>query len=139
MSFRVRNATCLTPIPSHNSRDTFRATTQGTPANRPLKYHQRLVDHTHSKPANHLTLCYRLALLQSCQAKPAFRSPSGEHVLPGGKRLSPHYPCNYRLARLSLPPGATHACYPLKSPLLPGGSHITARHHISICTIRILV
>ncbi|QCE15238.1 hypothetical protein DEO72_LG11g2247 [Vigna unguiculata] len=31
----------LTPIPSHNSRDTFRAITQGTPAIPPLKHHQK--------------------------------------------------------------------------------------------------
>jgi len=44
-----RNGTCLTPIPSHNSRDTFRATTQGTPVSRPSRYHQSLVDHAPPK------------------------------------------------------------------------------------------
>jgi len=44
---------CLTHIPSHNSRDTFRAKTQGTPARRPSRYHQSLVDHTHPKQAKH--------------------------------------------------------------------------------------
>jgi len=32
-------------VPSHNSRDTFRATTQGAPASWPLRYHRSLVDH----------------------------------------------------------------------------------------------
>jgi len=47
LSHNLRNTTCLTPIPSHNSKDTFRATTQGTPASRPLRYPISLVDHTH--------------------------------------------------------------------------------------------
>jgi len=42
-----RNTTCLTPIPSHNSRDMFWATTQGTLASRPLRYPRSLVDHAH--------------------------------------------------------------------------------------------
>jgi len=48
-SHNSRNATCLTPILSHNSRDMFLATTKGTPASRPLKYHQSLVYHAHPK------------------------------------------------------------------------------------------
>jgi len=45
-SHNSRNATCLTPIPSPYSMDMFRATTQRTPASRPLSYPRSLVDHT---------------------------------------------------------------------------------------------
>ncbi|QCE03588.1 hypothetical protein DEO72_LG8g1613 [Vigna unguiculata] len=44
----------LKPYPELNSRDTFRATTQGTPASRPLRYHRSLVDHTHQNKQPHL-------------------------------------------------------------------------------------
>ncbi|QCD82985.1 hypothetical protein DEO72_LG2g3327 [Vigna unguiculata] len=58
----------FTPIPSHNSRDTFQATTQGTPAIPPLKHHQ--------KPCR--------SRLQNQQPKVATaKSPGGGHVLPG--------------------------------------------------------
>jgi len=46
----------LNPYPELKSRDTFRATSHGTPASRPLKYHQSLVDHAHPKQAKHLCL-----------------------------------------------------------------------------------
>jgi len=52
LSHNPRNATCLTLIPSHNLRNTFWATTQGTPASRPSRYHQSLVDHKHPKQQN---------------------------------------------------------------------------------------
>jgi len=39
-----RNATCLTPIPS-STQGIRSNSTQGTPANRPLKYLKSLVDH----------------------------------------------------------------------------------------------
>jgi len=52
-SHNLRNVMCLTHILSHNSRDAFWATTQGTPASRPSKYHQSLVDHAHPKQAKH--------------------------------------------------------------------------------------
>ncbi|QCE10971.1 hypothetical protein DEO72_LG10g2204 [Vigna unguiculata] len=37
----------LNPYPELNSRDTFRATTQGTPASQPLRCHRSLVEHAH--------------------------------------------------------------------------------------------
>jgi len=42
----------LNPYPELNSRDTFRATTQGTTTTRPLRYPKSLVDHARraSKP-----------------------------------------------------------------------------------------
>jgi len=52
-SHNSRNATCLTPIPSHNLGDMFWATTQGTLASRPSRYHQSLIDHTYPKHAIH--------------------------------------------------------------------------------------
>jgi len=79
---------CLTPILSHNSRDTFRATTQGTLASQPQRYHPKLVDHAHPKPATQFLLQhYRLTLLTSRQALHAFRSPNGGLVPPSAKRL----------------------------------------------------
>jgi len=61
LSHNPRNATCLTPILSLNSRDTFWATTQGTPASQPLRYHKSLVDQAHqSKHNTHLSQHHRL-------------------------------------------------------------------------------
>jgi len=53
LSHNSRNATCLTSIPSHNSMDTFWATTQGTPASRPSRYHQSFVDHACPQQSKH--------------------------------------------------------------------------------------
>jgi len=93
-------------IPSHNPRDTFRATTQGTSSNPTFKYHQNLVDHAHQKQTVTLPLHYRLALLLSRQAKYASRPPSGGHVPLGAKRLCCHY-----------------------LQVSPGGTNLTARRH----------
>jgi len=86
-SHNSRNVMCLTLISSHNFRDMFRATTQGTPTSLPTRYHQSLVDHTQSKQNTVLPLKYRLALLLSSQVQHASRPSSGGYVPLGSKHL----------------------------------------------------
>ncbi|QCE14403.1 hypothetical protein DEO72_LG11g1403 [Vigna unguiculata] len=50
----------LTPIPSHNSRDTFRATTQGTPTIPPLKHHHKPC-RSHPQNQEHQYCCSKIA------------------------------------------------------------------------------
>ncbi|QCD78476.1 hypothetical protein DEO72_LG1g2109 [Vigna unguiculata] len=96
----------LTLIPSHNSRDTCRATTQGTPTIPPLKHHQK---HFRSR-------------LQNQQPKVTIvKSPGGGHVLPGAASFQTAWQgtrttrctkplisscCRHRLAERPSPPGA---------------------------------
>jgi len=61
-----RNATCLTLIPIHNSKDTFRGTTQGTST--PLRYQWSLVDHAHQASKTQ-TCCSNIAWRSSWGAK----------------------------------------------------------------------
>ena len=58
---QLKECHVLNPYPELNSRDTFRATTQGTPANRPLRYPKSLIDHTHHIKHNTVASRYRLA------------------------------------------------------------------------------
>jgi len=108
-----RNAMCLTPISSHNSRDTFRATTQGIRSESQLKEHSSKLtfevspkpcrSHT-SKQTNHksclciiawrcsravkrYTLPDRLAGASCCQAPNAFDATVLQ-VSPGGMTLN---------------------------------------------------
>jgi len=77
LSHNSRNDTCLTLIPSHNSRNMFWATTQGTPVSQTSRHHKNLVDHAHQSKQNPILLQqYRLALLLSRQANHAFKPPS---------------------------------------------------------------
>jgi len=66
-SHNSRNTTCLTPILSNNSRDTFWATTQGIPASRPSRYHQSIVDHVHQ--SRQTTLLHGIAWCNTLGAK----------------------------------------------------------------------
>jgi len=118
----------LTPIPSHNSRDTFWATTQGTLAILPLKHHQ--------KPCR--------SRLQNQQPKVATAKLLSEgHVPPGAAsvqtawrvtRTARHQaPLNHQL--LQPPPGGTtyttrrmHPRKPLILQLSPVGTSFTTRH-----------
>jgi len=78
----------LNPYPELNSRDTFQATTQGTPASRPLRYPKSLVDHVNNASTKPILLQQnRLALPTKHQALPTSRPPGGGRVLPGAKRL----------------------------------------------------
>ncbi|QCD83388.1 hypothetical protein DEO72_LG2g3732 [Vigna unguiculata] len=86
MPFQAQLEEChvLNPYPELNSRDTFRATTQGTLASRPLRYPRSLVDHTHHNKHSHNLLSQnRLVLLTRCHALFASRPPGRGHVPPG--------------------------------------------------------
>jgi len=81
---QLKECHMLNPYPELNSRDTFQATTQGTPASRPLRYPRSLVDHAHhSKQDTNLLQQNRLALLMRRQPLSASRPPSRGHVPPG--------------------------------------------------------
>jgi len=67
-SHNSRNATCLTPILSNKSRDTFQATTQGTPISRPLKNHQSVVDHAPPKQGKNLKLYFNVPIIKSIRS-----------------------------------------------------------------------
>jgi len=122
----------LNPYPSHNSRDTFWATTQGTPASWPSRYHQSLVDHTHQKQANHFCLnsiawrCSRVTRRASlldrlagdtCRHAPsAITHPASTSIAWRNyiHRKAPHeqvtlWNHHYRLAVRILPPGTISA------------------------------
>ncbi|QCD83447.1 hypothetical protein DEO72_LG2g3791 [Vigna unguiculata] len=134
-SHNSRNSTCLTPVPSHNSRDTFRAITQGTPASRTLGYLRSFVDHApHSNHDTTLLQQNCLTLLTRRQALPASKSPGGEHVQSGAKRLI--LTALHLLLGSMLSAARHHTCMlPSESLLSPGGSRITVRRHISNGTI----
>jgi len=85
MSFRAQLKEChvLNPYPELNSRDTFRATTQGTFKVSPKPCRP----HTSKATQTPLPQQHRLALLTSCQAHHASEPPGGGHVSPGAKRL----------------------------------------------------
>ncbi|QCE06841.1 hypothetical protein DEO72_LG9g1855 [Vigna unguiculata] len=77
---QLKQCHVLNLYPELNSRDKFRATTQGTPANRPLRYHRSLVDHAHhSKHNTNLQQQNPLALLMRRQALPTSRLPGRGH------------------------------------------------------------
>ena len=97
----------LTPIMSPNSRDTFRAITQGTPTIPPLKHHQ--------KPCR--------SQLQNQQPKvAAAKSLGGEHIPPGA--VSSHTAWQgTRIAKRQAPQNVH--CYQV--PL--GRTLMTARRH----------
>jgi len=79
----------LNPYPELNSRDTFRAITQGTPASRPLWCHRSLVEHVH-KASNPMLLqqespgAGHLALSAATS-----RPSSGARIPPGKPPLMP--------------------------------------------------
>ncbi|QCE00693.1 hypothetical protein DEO72_LG7g1983 [Vigna unguiculata] len=71
MLFRARTQgipRALTPILSHNSKDTFRATIQGTPAIPPLKHHQK-PRRSHLQNQQHQYCCSKIALRGTRTAK----------------------------------------------------------------------
>ena len=142
-----RNATCLTPIPS---------STQGTLASRPLKYPKSLVDHA-CRTSNQRLLQQKLP--GGGHVPPgaaASRLPGGGRVPPGAKRFRnpnaadtvwrnhPHrqvhefqVPLMYQLSfggKFSIA-RCRKSRQPTESSLSPGGSHITAKRHDSICAI----
>ena len=90
VSFRAQLKEChvLNPYPKLNSRDTFWATTQRTPASRPIRFHRSLVDHA-TNTSNETSLCYHQIAwhcsrgVRCCR----FRSPGGGRVPPSAKRL----------------------------------------------------
>jgi len=100
-------ARALTPIPSHNSRDTFRATTQILPAIPPLKYHQKPC---RSRLQNQQPKVAVAKLPGGGHIPPSAatsRLLGGEHVPSSAKRLWCYCFCKYRLAGQPLPPSTT--------------------------------
>jgi len=125
LSHNSRNAMCLTPIPSHNSMDTFRTTTQGTPASWPSRYHQSLVDNTHrSKQSFCLYIiawhCYRAVrrnwLLDrlagdTCRQSPSASDTTDFQVSPGGTTLTVrHHMLHYSTALIVIAMRYTSSC-----------------------------
>ena len=106
LSHNSRNTTCLTPIPSHNSRDTFRATTQGTLANPPLKHHQTSCRSQLHNQIPSWSSTNRLAGDTCRHALPAPRPPGRCRVPPGAQRLKTCRLNSHRLAGQPPPPGA---------------------------------
>jgi len=101
-------------VSSHNSRYTFRATIQRTPASRPLRYHRSLVDHAQqSKRNTHLLQHHSMTQITRCQAHHTSRPLGGGHVSPGTTRLWYHSAYRFRLAEHCLPPSASRSNSPL--------------------------
>ena len=148
----MRNATCLTPIPS-STQGIRSELNSRNPTIPPLKHHQKSC-------RSHLQL-QQLGLT-------AAKSPSGRHVPLGAtsfqtawrgtrtaRRQAPknpkfynhrsmgqstppgrhapggYYFCRYRLAGTSPPPGATKFRTPMFPCYPPGGCDLTARRHTS--------
>ena len=130
-SHNSRNATCLNPILRHNSRDTFRATTQGTPESRPSRRHHNLVGHAHSHKqstfASPILLSAAHESLGTTRFQTAWR----------GTRTARHHtprnplPLHYRLVGRPSPSGAFRNVDPLEHWLLPSGLNPTAKRHTS--------
>ena len=90
MPFRAQLNEChvLNPYPELNSWDTFWATTQGTPASRPLRYQRSLVDQAHHGKRNaHILQHHRLAQTMRHRAHRTSRPPGGGHKSPNAPRL----------------------------------------------------
>ncbi|QCE03592.1 hypothetical protein DEO72_LG8g1617 [Vigna unguiculata] len=116
MSFRAQLEEChvLNPYPELNSRDTFRATTQGTTTNQPLKHHYSIVDHAHQgKRITHLLQHHRLAQPMRHQAQQASKPPGGGRVSSGIRRLRKCHYYRHRLVGLPSPLGARKVPDPL--------------------------
>jgi len=117
-------------VRSHNSRNTSKPTFEVSP--KPCRSRISKACKTLLPQQSHL------ALLTSRQAQSASKPFGGGYVPPGAKRHCT--PCLFRycLARLLLPPSATHSCCPLNLPLLLGGSHTTARRHTNTHAVLVL-
>jgi len=134
---QLKSSLCSSAIPSDNSRDTFWATTQGTPASWPSKNHQRLVDHAYQNKQNTF-------------ASPI--SPDTTHELLGATcfsdrltgdvcRQAPLHtlPLQVSPGSTTFTRGATHSCCPLKLSLLLNSSNTGARRHTSTRVVLVLV
>jgi len=132
-SHNSRNTTCLTPIPSQNSKDTFWATTQGRLARRPLRYPRSLIDHAPQSKQTHLlhSIAWRGVL-------GARRIKLQDHLAGDAYRQAPRA---FDAIVLQLPPGGStivakrhDLCCFLKLQLSPSRSHSAAKRCTSTTT-----
>ncbi|QCE14918.1 hypothetical protein DEO72_LG11g1924 [Vigna unguiculata] len=96
----------LTPISSHNSRDMFRAITQGTPAIPPLKHHQKPCRSRLQKKPPKVAAAKLRGEGHVPPGAASSRLSSGGRVLPGAKRLINPKRYRHRLVRSPSSPGA---------------------------------
>jgi len=133
LSHNLRNVTCLTLIPSHNSRDIFWATNQGT-SNKPIFKVSPKYCRPHTSIANK---AFASASSPCAALEPlgASRPPSGGHMMSGAKRLCCHYLISIAWRDDPHRQAPRDLVFHSFCSFWLGGSIITVRRYTSTCVV----
>jgi len=123
-SHNSRNATCLTPTPSHNSRITSKSTFEISP-----KFCRSRI----SKASKNIPSASAISPGAALNPPGETRFQTAWRGTRTARHQAPLLPlfCRYHLARRPSPPGATRPCDLLEMLLSPSGSNTTTKCHTS--------
>jgi len=137
---QLKECHVLNLYPEPQFKDTFRATTQGTPASRSSRYHRSLVHNAHPKQEK-VSLASALSPGTTPEPLGETRFQTAWRGTRAIRRQAPQntLTCKPRLAGRPPPPGTISSGDLLESPLSPSGSRNTANRDINICAILKLI